>query len=165
MQLEFEPVYYDSAVQHINLVVCPTVSYLSYYISIAIKPFLYCTNELTVPFHQSTTLSDFISCKDTTVSLFNFSLYKALGIALNFFYHLVHLNIVDFKNCTECISRGTAQVLLPLMRFQQKSLIFSLVLATSFFFRPLLFNGVSFQYPQVLEIFPFSKHSGYFLIW
>ena len=34
----------------------------------AIKPFLYSTNVLTVPFHSSKTLSDYIPFKDTTVA-------------------------------------------------------------------------------------------------
>ena len=49
-----------------GLVVCLTIPCLSYCISLVIKPFLYYTNVLTLPFHSGTTLSDFLPFKDTT---------------------------------------------------------------------------------------------------
>ena len=49
-----------------ELIACLTIPCLSYCISLAIKPFLYSTNMLTVLFHSCNTLSDCILFKDTT---------------------------------------------------------------------------------------------------
>ena len=47
-------------------VACFIIPYLSYCISLAIKPFLYSTNVLTIPFYSSTTLTDCIPFKFTS---------------------------------------------------------------------------------------------------
>ena len=50
-----------------GLLACLTIPCLCYCISLAIKPFLYSRNVLTVPFLSSTTLSNCIPFKNTIV--------------------------------------------------------------------------------------------------
>ena len=80
-------------------------------------------------------------------------------------------SLVNFKNYSEYLTRRTTQEFIPLIRFQQQSLIsrsFLFRLKYSFlfffFFFPLhlrLFDGVGIQYSQVLETFLFSKRSDF----
>ena len=79
-------------------------------------------------------------------------------------------SLVLFKNGHEYLTRRTAQVFIPLIRFLQNSFILSnyQVLKYSFLifsFNILLFDGVSFQYPQVFVSFLFSERSNFVFIW
>ena len=51
-----------------RLVAILTIPCLSYCNSLAINPFFYSLNPLTVPVHSSTTLSDCVPFKDTAVA-------------------------------------------------------------------------------------------------
>ena len=78
-------------------------------------------------------------------------------------------SLVHFKNGPEYHPRGTAQVFIAFMRFRLLSLIlksFQVLLKYSFFsfFHLCLFDGVLFQYSQILVILFFLKCSNAFLI-
>ena len=120
--------------------------------------------------------SPFLSSSLDTYGLFILSLIcKALCIVMSF---LVLLSIcqnssfVHFKNCSEYLTRGTAQIFIPLMRFLPCSLF------SSSFFRPpevfflllflfflCVFDGVRLLYSLACVSFLFSVRSDFFLIW
>ena len=78
-------------------------------------------------------------------------------------------SLVYFKNGPEYLTRGTAQVFIPLTRFLQQSFVSSNFLALLryafliFLFHFLVFVGVNFQYPQVFVGFLFSERSDDYL--
>ena len=80
-------------------------------------------------------------------------------------------SLVHFKNGPEYLTRGTAQVSIPLIRFLLHSFVSSSCLVLlkysffNFFFYLHLFDGVSFQYLQVFVGFLFSGSSNFILIW
>ena len=77
----------------------------------------------------------------------------------------------QFKNGPEHLTRRTAQLFIPLMRFLLCSLVlinFFVLLRYSFsnfFFHLRMFNNVCFRYSQIYIGFFFSERSDYFLIW
>ena len=74
-------------------------------------------------------------------------------------------SLVHFKNDREYLTKGIAQVCIPLERFLLQSLVsrnFLVRMGYSFFFHLHLFDDVRFQYSQILVIFLFSDS---FLIW
>ena len=81
--------------------------------------------------------------------------------------HFSSFSLVHFKNGPEYLTRGTAQVFISLIRFLLQRLFsrsFLVYLRYTFFsFNLGLFDGVRFQYFQVLVIFLFSKRSDSFL--
>ena len=104
----------------------------------------------------------------------SFLRYKALCIVINFIVlkSICHnTSLVYFNNGPEYITRITAQVFIPLIRFLLLSLVsrsFRVCLRYAF----LVFSFIStclivicFQYSQVLVIFFFSKCSDSFLVW
>ena len=78
--------------------------------------------------------------------------------------HFLSFFPVHFKNVPEYLTRGTALVFIPLMRFMLYSLIWRSFLV---FMRYYLnfFHPSCFQYSPVLVIFLFSASSDFFLIW
>ena len=80
-------------------------------------------------------------------------------------------SLVHFKNDSEYLTRGTAQVFLFLLCVSYNIVWFWVAFLLSkdtlysFFFHLPLFDGVRFQYPQVFVSFLFSEHSKFFLIW
>ena len=98
---------------------------------------------------------------------------KTLFIVINFLVlwficrssFLVHL-----KNGPEYLRRGSAVMLIPLMRFLQQILVPRIFLAflryfLLIFFQRCLYDSFRFQYSKVDVIFPFSKLSDTFLMW
>ena len=75
---------------------------------------------------------------------------------------LMHL-LKFFKNTPEYLTRGTAQMFITLMKFLQYSLVSSSFLLFNFFFHLVLFDGICYQYSQVLVIFLFYIDSDFFL--
>ena len=77
--------------------------------------------------------------------------------------------LVHFKHGLDYLSRRTTLVFIPLMRILQCSFVLSsffVLLRYSFFlffFHLLMFNGICFQYSQVLVGFHFSVRSDFFL--
>ena len=80
-------------------------------------------------------------------------------------------SLVHFKNGPEYLTRGTAQVFVPLIRFLLHSFVSSSFLVLLiycfliFFFHFHLFDGVSIQDAQVSVGFLFSERSNLVLIW
>ena len=80
-------------------------------------------------------------------------------------------SLVHFKNSSEYLTRSTIQVFIPLMKLLQQSFLsrsFLILLGYSFLFFPfhlLLFDGVSFQYFQILVIFFLFMYSDSLPIW
>ena len=76
-------------------------------------------------------------------------------------------SLVHFKNVPKYLTRGTAQIFIPLIGFLLDSFVSSsfLVLLRYFFFHLHLFDAVLFQDAQVFVVFFFSKRSNLFLIW
>ena len=98
-------------------------------------------------------------CKDIC-SVINF-------LDIGFIY--MSSSFVYFKKCPKCLTRGTIQRFIPLMRFILQSLVlrsFLIRLKYSFvfFFHLHLFEGICFQLSQVLVIFLFSNCFDSFLI-
>ena len=98
---------------------------------------------------------------------------KALFMVISFLVlWLICLSssLVHFKNGLEYLTRGTAQVFIPLIRFLLHSFVsstFLVLLRYSFFnfFFHHLFDGVSFQDAQEFVGFLFSVCSILLLIW
>ena len=79
-------------------------------------------------------------------------------------------SLVYFKNGPEYLTKGTAQVFIPSMRFLLQILVlenFSFVggIFFSFSFYLRLYDGIRFQYSPALVMFLSSKKSDSFLIW
>ena len=77
-------------------------------------------------------------------------------------------SLVHFKNGSEYLTRWTAQVFIPLIRFRLCSFVlnsFCVLLRYSFnfFFLLHLFDGVHFQYAQIFVSFLFIECSEFFL--
>ena len=101
-------------------------------------------------------------------------LCKDLCIVINFvvlWSICLSFSIVHFKNGPEYLTRESAQMIIPLMKFLLQSLVsrsFLVLLRYSFpifFLHFILFVGVCFQYSQGLEIFLLSLCCHAFLIW
>ena len=99
---------------------------------------------------------------------------NAFFMGISFLVHwsiCLSSSLVHFKNGPEYLTRGTAQVFIPLTRFLLWNFVSNNFLALLrysfliFFFRFRLFDGVSFQYPQVFVGVLFSKRSDDYLIW
>ena len=94
---------------------------------------------------------------------------KALCIITSFHFLLSicsSSSLIHFKNASECITRGTAQVFIPLMRFLLYILVsisFLVFLFSFYFLHFCLFDGVRFQFSQVFVSFLSSESSVSFL--
>ena len=72
--------------------------------------------------------------------------------------------LVHFKNGSEYLTRETAMVSIPLMRFCCWAWFRDFFFSFSFFLHLYFFNGICFQYHQLLVIFLFFERSDSFLI-
>ena len=81
------------------------------------------------------------------------------------------LSSVHFRKGPEYLTRGTAQVFIPLIRFLLESFVSSSfpsspeIFFLNFIFNLHLFDGVSLQDSQVFEGVIFSECSNFVLIW
>ena len=125
-----------------------------------------CLHSQAIPF-----LPSFLDTYSLTMS----SRPCVLSSAFFFFFYLwsiyLTFSLVHFKNDLEYLTRGTGQEFIPLVRFRLAEIGFEKLshsykeLFSYFFFHHYWFDGINFQYSQVLVIFLSSKCFDFFLIW
>ena len=106
--------------------------------------------------HTQSLSTSFVGCK-TFMHRHEFS-----------FLWSIFSSLVHFKNGPKYLTRGTAQVFIPLMWFLLYSLVSSIFIRSleiNFFFNFHLFDAIHSQYPNVLVSFLFSERSDFVLIW